>query len=347
MTAKALNLPPKAVGQLAFGAAAAALVAWGGYRAATYGVGARWPRREAAKRTPESIADISAFVPGAPPVPCELWDIGTGVAGYVWHAPQPRAVMLIQHGWADYAHRYVNGCDRLIPRLLARGVTVYALDMWGCGYSQGPRGAVDVARAINDHMIGRAKLAAGGLPVFAAGHSLGGLVTISSALRRQEGLDGVILLAPALRYEVSAAVRLMAGLVGFLVPTLASPLPAGSLDDLTADAAAATRLMNDTVVYRGRIPWVTAGGGATITHANWKRYGSLRTPLLAIHGELDRTTDPEASRELVRLAGSADKTLVMIPEARHALLDDVRREEATSAVLSWLEARLPALAAAA
>jgi alpha-beta hydrolase superfamily lysophospholipase len=42
------------------------------------------------------------------PIHCQPWDIGTGVTGYVWRAPNPRAVLLVEHGWRDYAQRYVK-----------------------------------------------------------------------------------------------------------------------------------------------------------------------------------------------------------------------------------------------
>ena len=36
------------------------------------------------------------------------WDIGTGVKGYVWQADHPRAVLLLQHGYGEYAQRYAQ-----------------------------------------------------------------------------------------------------------------------------------------------------------------------------------------------------------------------------------------------
>src|SRR5262245_6403503 len=74
---------------------------------------------------PSTMAEMGEFTPGAATIRCEAWEIGTGVVAYVWHAAHPRAVVLIEHGWGDYAQRYVKQFGQLIPRLLARGVTVY------------------------------------------------------------------------------------------------------------------------------------------------------------------------------------------------------------------------------
>ena len=38
---------------------------------------------------PRTVAGMSRFTPGAAPIRCQPWDIGTGVTGYVWHAPVP------------------------------------------------------------------------------------------------------------------------------------------------------------------------------------------------------------------------------------------------------------------
>src|SRR5262249_48677548 len=48
-----------------------------------------------------TVADLTPLRPGAAPIRCQPWDIGTGVTGYVWPAPTPRAVLLLQHGYAE------------------------------------------------------------------------------------------------------------------------------------------------------------------------------------------------------------------------------------------------------
>jgi alpha-beta hydrolase superfamily lysophospholipase len=97
---------------------------------------------------------MSQFTPGAAPIRCQPWDIGTGVTGYVWHAPNARAVLLLQHGYAEHAQRFVKQYNGLIPHLLNMGVSVYAVDMWGHGHSPGPRVLTDIGQAVEDHLAG-------------------------------------------------------------------------------------------------------------------------------------------------------------------------------------------------
>ncbi|MEK9577968.1 MAG: alpha/beta fold hydrolase, partial [Aquiluna sp.] len=70
------------------------------------------------------------------------WDIGESVAGYVWRAASPRAQVLLQHGYGEYAERYVTQYSGLIPKLNQNGFDVYAIDLPGHGRTDGERGQV-------------------------------------------------------------------------------------------------------------------------------------------------------------------------------------------------------------
>ena len=70
------------------------------------------------------------------------WDIKEDVAGYVWKAPSPRAQVLLQHGYGEYAERYINQYSGLIPKLNKNGFDVYAIDLPGHGNSKGERGLI-------------------------------------------------------------------------------------------------------------------------------------------------------------------------------------------------------------
>jgi len=51
------------------------------------------------------------------------WDIGENVAGYFYKANSPRAQLLLQHGYGEYAERYIEQYSQLIPKLVANGKT--------------------------------------------------------------------------------------------------------------------------------------------------------------------------------------------------------------------------------
>ncbi|KAL3482912.1 Alpha/Beta hydrolase protein [Aspergillus germanicus] len=70
------------------------------------------------------------------------------------HPDPPRAILILQHGFGEYAQRYVDSHARLIPALIERNIDVWALDLEGHGRSPGEngRGVVDVERAVREHV---------------------------------------------------------------------------------------------------------------------------------------------------------------------------------------------------
>ena len=293
---------------------------------------------------PSTVADMGHLAPGAVPIACEPWDIGTGVTGYAWRAPNARATLLLQHGWGDYAQRYVRQNARLIPHLLGMGVSVYAFDMWGNGRSPGTRGLVDVRQAVDDHLAARRKLReqpeTRSLPVFLFGHSLGAFVTATSVLRDQRDVSGAILLAPALD-DFGPLLRGVGRAGAFLVPTLEVPTGGADISVQTRLPEAQGRLTRDTLVMLAGLPWPTAGGLAAVSHENWARYRGLRVPVLVVHGAADRVAAPTKSRDFIQLVASPDKTLHLVQGGVHAPLDDLGQEDTRRVILTWLEGRLP------
>jgi alpha-beta hydrolase superfamily lysophospholipase len=279
---------------------------------------------------------------GSVAIRCEPWDIGTGVAGYVWRAPNARAVVLLQHGWGDYSQRYAKQSSELIPRLLERGVSVFAIDLWGNGRSPGTRGATDIDDAVTDHLAARAKLREQALPVFVVGHSVGGLVTATSVLRDQRDVRGMILIAPALKWNVNGLLRFVAQTGAFIVPTFSMPVPPGSPADQSRDVAFNQRLTKDPLYHHGPISWVTAGSGAATAHDNWRRYREITAPTLVVTGSGDNVAAPAAATAFVDVVRSPDKALALIEGGRHSLLDDPPSSgEALQAILLWLDRRVP------
>ena len=60
-----------------------------------------------------------------------------------------------------------------------------------------------------------------------------------------------------------------------------------------------------------------------------------------MHGTGDLMADPAATVELVERAGSADKTLHLVPDGYHALLRDLDRETTLDTIIDWIDARCP------
>lgn len=268
----------------------------------------------------------------------ENWDFGRGLSGYAWRTPNARANLLLTHGFAEYAERYVARYHQLVPKLNALGFDVYGWDMRGHGRSPGARGVADLRGAVADHRAARAKLA--NKPLFLFGHSLGGLVTAASAAEDQSAISGVVLSAPALLITAPAHLRAIAGFVSIIAPgaRLVPPLEAEGLSRIPEEVAA---YKSDPMVSDTRVPAKTGATAIDASEAAWARYPNWTAPVLALHGLQDRATNPEGSKRFIASIASSDKQLQTYPEGRHELLNDLDRDAAMDVITSWLSARLP------
>ena len=249
-------------------------------------------------------------------------------------------MLLLQHGFAEYAQRYVERYGALVPRLLELGVSVHAFDLWGHGRSPGRRVSTDVDRCVADHLAARARLAGQPLPVFLFGHSLGGIVTATSVVRDASNVAGVVLSSPALLVSANPLTRLFARLVSAAAPALPVKfLPPAGLSRIPEQVQA---FVADPLIHHGGMPARLAASILFTSRDNWAQYPAWRAPTLVLHGTADTFTEPEGSRRFVEAIASPDKELHVVEGGYHELLNDVGAEETLGVVLYWLERRIGA-----
>src|SRR4051812_23499958 len=97
----------------------------------------------------------------------------------VWETPDPKAIVVIAHGYAEHSGRY----DHVGAALAEAGFSAWALDHMGHGLSHGddrgnPGEIEDVVSDMDD-FVTLASSSAPGLPVFLIGHSMGGMLAIA------------------------------------------------------------------------------------------------------------------------------------------------------------------------
>lgn len=272
----------------------------------------------------------------------EPWHFGAPVAGYRWRpAGDARATLLLAHGYAEYAERYVDRYHRLVPALVARGFAVHAFDYRGHGASAGRRGAVDVAAVVAQHQEARRVLAAAGRPVFLFGHSLGGLVTAASVARDGRAVAGVVLSAPLLLVEAPPLLKLVGRVLARIAPA-AGVRPALDPKGISRIAAEVEAYRGDPRGYHGKLPAILGASALEVAAESWPLYSGWTAPVLALHGTADRFTDPEGSERFIATVAATDKELVRFADGRHELLNDLERDRALALILDWLDSRMPA-----
>jgi alpha-beta hydrolase superfamily lysophospholipase len=76
--------------------------------------------------------------------------------------------------------------------------------------------------------------------------------------------------------------------------------------------------------------------------ANRAAATGLKLPVYLFHGDADRLTDPQGSRDIHAAWGGADKTLRLWPGSRHETLNDLDREAVAAELLGWVRAHAAA-----
>lgn len=272
----------------------------------------------------------------------QSWDFGRDLRGYKWPAPEARASLLLTHGFAEYAERYVEHYYGLIPRLNALGFDVYAFDLRGHGRSAGPHGVTDIARSVEDHRAARRALAVNGKPIFLFGHSLGGLITAASVAGEPNNVAGVVLSAPALLLNAPPHLRLIAGVLSAIAPGL-RVAPAGDPSAISRIEAEVEAYKNDPMISSLSIPAKMGATAVAVSEDAWTKYPKWTAPVLVIHGARDTLTDPKGSERFVSIIASRDKRLELYADGRHEILNDLDREAAWGVVSDWLSERIAGL----
>jgi alpha-beta hydrolase superfamily lysophospholipase len=111
---------------------------------------------------------------------------GLTLRGRWWHRENPRAVLLIAHGYGEHGACYKRVAESIAERA---DLDVIAVDFRGHGRSPGKRGLVRDYDDLTDdllHTLEWAHQKFAGLDHFVLGHSNGGQVTLRACLRNPE-----------------------------------------------------------------------------------------------------------------------------------------------------------------
>jgi alpha-beta hydrolase superfamily lysophospholipase len=179
-----------------------------------------------------------------------------------------------------------------------------------------------------------------GLPQFLLGHSFGGSLVIGYAVGERPGrLAGAVALSPLLRPAVETPRWKLttAGILARLVP--AFPMSTGvDPDALSRRREVVADYRADPLVHgavSARLgPDILAFGEECIRAAP-----GLETPMLLMHGSMDRVTSPGASGEFASRAGERCR-LVIWEGLYHELHHEPERDDVSSCITGWIEERL-------
>lgn len=265
---------------------------------------------------------------------------GATLQWHEWPVDAPRAAVLLAHGYAEHFGRY----HHVAAALNAKGYAVFAVDHWGHGRSEGIPGFVPSFSAYTDGVsLLRDTIAAThpGLPVFLIGHSMGGLIAVNHLIAEQARYAGAILSGPALA-PAEPPSRLMIIISRFLsrfFPRVG--VLALDAKGVSRDAKVVAAYEADPLVYRGKIGARLAAEMFDAMAAAQAGAGSIRLPMLILHGSEDSLAAPAGSQQFVERLGSSDKALKIYPGLFHEIFNEPEQADVLADVTHWLDGHMP------
>ncbi|HZY04239.1 MAG TPA: alpha/beta fold hydrolase [Anaeromyxobacteraceae bacterium] len=170
---------------------------------------------------------------------------------------------------------------------------------------------------------------AGARRTFAAGCSMGALVACALAHDHPDRVQGLVLLAPALRLRAAGVLGGLLGLApgAFLLPAI--PKRAGS--DVRDPEM---RRLNPCMEV---VPLAAVGELLRLQAEVDRRLPAVRAPALVVFGARDHTVALAGAERLAARIGSGPARLVLLPESWHLVGIDVERERCAEEARRFLE----------
>ena len=251
----------------------------------------------------------------------------------------PRAVVVLSHGFAEYARRY----DHVALRFGQAGLATYALDHRGHGRSGGRRvRCKSMSEYAEDFhaLVGIAGREHPGLPIVVLGHSMGGAVVFSYGVDHPDDYRLMVLSGPAV--SMAETVSPVLAVVGKLVGAIAPGLPVQRLDSslVSRDPKVVAAYDNDPLVYHGPVPAGIARALLLVSETMPRRAAALSAPVLIVHGEKDGLVPADGSRRLATCVGADDVQLTIYPGLYHEVFNEPEQDRVISDVLDWVIDRL-------
>jgi alpha-beta hydrolase superfamily lysophospholipase len=252
-----------------------------------------------------------------------------------------RAIVAIVHGFGAHSGLFQPAVEVLVPQ----GYAAYAFDLRGHGRSPGPRGHINAWAEFRQDLQGllqQVQRQSDHCSCFLWGHSLGGVIALDYALHLGEGLQGLILTAPALGKVQISPLKLALG------RSLSSAWPRFSLQvspGLRANRVAQRQVgrsplsaVDPLLHHRGTARLATE----FLATARWvERHGpELSVPLLILHGRDDPVIPAASSAAFFQRLPLGDKQRLEYPGNSHDLDLATHYPQVLQDLEDWLERHL-------
>ncbi len=246
-----------------------------------------------------------------------------------------KKTLVIVHGLGEHIDRY----NHFVRYLASHAYQVYLYDQRGHGQTPGIRSYAESFQTLVDDLdffIRYCKEHNPDSQFYLMGHSFGGQVSINYLAQHPKAVKAAVLSSPnvKLAFELPLLTRLFGPIISKIIPTLAisnEVLP----KDLSHDPKIVQSYQDDPLVQKK----VTLCLGNEILN-NLKIIMGLskkiKVPTYVFHGEFDRVTSREGTKEFYKKMTVKDRKLKIYPGFFHETLNEIGKGEVYEDVLQWL-----------
>ncbi|XP_010554569.1 PREDICTED: caffeoylshikimate esterase [Tarenaya hassleriana] len=261
---------------------------------------------------------------------------------------EPRAMIFYCHGYAVECGNILND---IATKFGNDGFAVYGIEYEGHGRSDGLSAYInDFDVLIDDVYSHFSKISEMGenpkKKKFLMGESMGGAVALLLHRKNPEFWDGAILLAPMCKIAEDVKppkiVISMMQMITKVIPTWKSVISNDIIEVAFKQPEARKSIQENPRCYKGRPRYKTMSELYRVSIDLEHRLNEVTMSFIVLHGEEDKVTDKEASKELYNVASSKDKTLKLYPGMWHSLLFGEPPENSQivfNDIIQWLEER--------
>jgi alpha-beta hydrolase superfamily lysophospholipase len=270
-----------------------------------------------------------------------------------WQVENPKAILVIAHGFGEYSDRYLEMADHYTKL----GLSVYALDHRGHGRSEGDRWNVENFDYFLDDLhyyIGNIvkKLEGSDKKLILLGHSMGGEIAAKHALVYPEDFDYLILSSPSVGTYLAGIplpqfVTTMTGALGPIVSTINLignfPMPGTQIpaEYLSHDTSIVEAYANDPLVCHEAIKMrMSVELSQNMSYIQRNAGKSKNSPILVMYGTEDRVVPPNSVVNYYNSLEIEDKTLKGFEEFYHEIFNEIGKEEVYRITDDWIMGRI-------
>ena len=247
-----------------------------------------------------------------------------------------KAMIVINHGFAEYVGRY----DWVARELNKAGYSCVRYDLRGHGSTKGPSGHIDSYKEFISDCEAVVDYAQGLEPdkdLYMLGHSMGGLVSVMSALSFPQKIKGQVLSGPALR-DLPA----VKGIKGPFLSVVSTLFPKMMINNPVENDICS---VPEVVEAYKKDPLVIKKASAqflrqfTLESPKFveEHIHEYNLPVILLHGEKDIIVPPSVGDYFLGNIKSTDKTHIIYEGLYHEILNARERDQVMADIVKWLD----------